>query len=321
VSLCLLTYNRGGLLPATLDSLLAQTFGDFELIVSDDCSTDGTEEVCREYQRRDPRLVYRKNERRLRMPGNLNAGIGLAQADLVANLHDGDIYRIDLLEKWVSALKEVPEAAFVFNAYQCLDWRTKQNKVERHEFPPVIPVRALTDRMMFDLTSPVWGTVLARRRCYTELGLFNPRYSWYSDVEMWMRLNLVWPVCYVAEPVIALHLHELDRPYAVLNWSHERMLVAMHEEIIDQVYRDDPAAGARALGKLRRVRDRRWFSKLALCLKRGDARLFEEGSRMLAAEDAPLLRLAGWIGRGVASLWKRPPDPFHSPPRSYDERA
>jgi glycosyltransferase involved in cell wall biosynthesis len=320
VSVCLLTYNRSELLPATIDSLLAQSFGDFELIVSDDCSADVTEQICRDYEARDRRILYRRNQHRLKMPGNLNSAISLARGALVANLHDGDIYRSDLLQKWVRALTEAPDAAFVFNAYECVERRTKNIRIEQHNFPPVIPVRMLTDRMMFDLTSPVWGTVMARRRCYAESGLFNPRYSWYSDVEMWMRLNTVWPVCYVPEPLISLHVHEDDRPYAVINWSHERMLVAMHEEIIDRVYVEDPVGGALALRRLRRVQDRRWLVKLAVCLKRRDFSLLYQGARMLAAEDRLFVRLIGLAGTGIAGVqeWSNQPMRSKQPPQLRD---
>jgi len=54
ISNALTTYNRAKVLPKTLDSLLAQAYGDFELIISDDCSSDQTEEVYREYVRKDP---------------------------------------------------------------------------------------------------------------------------------------------------------------------------------------------------------------------------------------------------------------------------
>jgi glycosyltransferase involved in cell wall biosynthesis len=118
ISVVLTTYNRSRVLPTTLDSVLAQSCADFELIVSDDCSPDATEAVCREYMRRDPRVRYRRNPKNLRMPGNLNAGIAEARGVYVANLHDGDIYRADLLEKWSGALDRHPNAAFVFNQYE-----------------------------------------------------------------------------------------------------------------------------------------------------------------------------------------------------------
>jgi glycosyltransferase involved in cell wall biosynthesis len=61
VSICLLTYNRASELPKTLDSLLAQTHSDFELIINDDRSPDDTEAICREYEKKDTRVNYFKN--------------------------------------------------------------------------------------------------------------------------------------------------------------------------------------------------------------------------------------------------------------------
>ncbi len=72
VSIVLTTYNRAEALSKTLDTLLVQSLIDFELIVCDDCSTDRTPEVVTEYAARDPRIIYQRNQRNLRMPGNLN---------------------------------------------------------------------------------------------------------------------------------------------------------------------------------------------------------------------------------------------------------
>jgi hypothetical protein len=85
---------------------------------------------------------------------------------------------------------------------------------------------------------------MARRSAYAAVGPFNDRDSFYADVEMWMRLNLRFPVAYVAEPLIRITPHESDHPYAYVNWSLERGLVAMREEIADGLYRDDPVAAA-----------------------------------------------------------------------------
>ena len=79
VSICLTTYNRGEALACTLESLLVQSFPDFELIISDDCSTDRTAEIVATYQDRDRRVKYRRNATNLSMPGNLNAVISEAK--------------------------------------------------------------------------------------------------------------------------------------------------------------------------------------------------------------------------------------------------
>jgi len=90
VSVCLVTYNRAGVLAETIESILNQTFSDFELIISDDCSTDNTETVCRKYAEKDGRIKYFRNEKNLSMPANLNLAISRARGQYIANLHDGE---------------------------------------------------------------------------------------------------------------------------------------------------------------------------------------------------------------------------------------
>ena len=70
VTIGLPIYNGASLCPIAIESVLAQTYPDFELLISDNCSTDETEEVCREYGRRDSRVRYTKTERNLGPAGN-----------------------------------------------------------------------------------------------------------------------------------------------------------------------------------------------------------------------------------------------------------
>jgi len=204
ISVVLTTYNRAGVLASTLDDVLSQTCADFELIVSDDCSPDHTEELCREYMRRDPRVRYRRNPRNLRMPGNLNAAIAEARGEYVANLHDGDIYRADLLEKWSGALDRHPNAAFVFNQYSSGE-PGSPTRLHALDLPECIGGREfLLRHFTTQWGSPVFGTVMARKACYDAVGPFDPAYSFNSDVEMWARLAMRYDVAYVAEPLIQI---------------------------------------------------------------------------------------------------------------------
>ena len=206
VSVVLTTYNRANLVGKTIESILNQTFRDFELIVCDDCSRDSTEQVCAEYARRDPRVRYIRNEKNVGMPENLNSGIHAARGTYVANIHDGDTYCPTLLERWKRALDEAPEAAFVFNQYRIVDARGSEMKVYREPFPASFSGSLLIDeyfrRWRFD--SPVYGTVMARRSAYFEMGLFDPRFQFISDVDMWLRLADRHEVAFVAEPLIEI---------------------------------------------------------------------------------------------------------------------
>lgn len=214
----LTTYNRAHVLPLTLDSILQQTFTDFELVVSDDNSKDHTGRVVAEFAARDARIRYRRNATNLKMPGNLNAGIHASRGEYVANLHDGDIYRVDLLEKWSRALDQYPSAAFVFNDYLAVDPRVGE-RLYVTPMPPCMNGREFLRRVYTrNWGSPVYGTVMARRACYESVGLFDPAYSFDSDTEMWVRLASRYDVAHVAEPLITVTPRESNHLLSRHRW-------------------------------------------------------------------------------------------------------
>lgn len=206
VSIVLVTYNREKFLPRTLDCILSQTHSDFELLICDDCSTDGTEALCRKYLQSDSRIRYFRNDVNLGMPGNLNAGISRTRCEFVANLHDGDIYHPRLVEKWREALVRNPSAGFVFNIYRHLlaDGRSKG---VTNTFPGLMRGHEFLEDICFrddEMECPVWGTVMARRRVYEALGLFDPTYGFWSDFDMWFRIAEQYDIAFVPEVLIDL---------------------------------------------------------------------------------------------------------------------
>lgn len=303
ISICLTSYNRGCQISKTLDSLLAQDFSDFELLIQDDCSSDNTEEVCRTYERRDSRVRFVRNPTNLGMPGNLNAVVARARGDFVANLHDGDIYRADLLRRWRQSLQETG-GAFVFNALQFVDHDGTDRGTDVHPFGPRIERGALVAYMLERFCSPVWGTVMARRRCYEELGYFDPEYSFIADVEMWMRMNLSHPVAYVPEPLIQLTPHEPDRPYASVNWDLERAAVTMRHRTAERYFDGDSKALRAYLARFGRVQDRRWLFLAASCVKMGEWRKVFEASKLFRCSSRRVLRTAGLALVPLTWLWK-----------------
>ncbi|HEY7212188.1 MAG TPA: glycosyltransferase family A protein [Bryobacteraceae bacterium] len=205
ISVVLVTYNRARFLPRTLDSIHAQTFANYELLICDDCSTDSTREICRAYAARDSRIHYYRNKVNIRMPANLNAGLERARCELVANLHDGDIYHPTLLEKWHNALVAYPSAGFVFNKYRHLDDAGNAALVVNN-FPELIPGHKFLEYCFRgrDLESPVWGTVMARRSIYQKFDYFDTRYSFWADFDMWFRIAEEHDVAFVNESLIDL---------------------------------------------------------------------------------------------------------------------
>jgi glycosyltransferase involved in cell wall biosynthesis len=211
VSVVLVTYNRVNVLEETLRSLLAQTLDDFELIVCDDASTDGTPVVMAEWAARDPRILYVRQPRNLKTAGNLRDGVALAKAELVAVLHDSDVYDPRLLERWVAALRACPEAAFVFNAYNQLDADGRIEVTYRNHFDSCVPGRVLLERYYFrrwHFDSPAWGTVMFRKSKYLAVGGFDTRFPFVADVDLYLKLAETNCVAYIPDALIGLASRE-----------------------------------------------------------------------------------------------------------------
>src|SRR2546423_5531901 len=172
VSVCLLTYNRAKALPRSLYCLLNQTYRNFELIINDDCSTDETAEVCQEFVRKDRRVHYYRNEKNLRYPGNQNAAMARAQFDLLAIVHDGDIYRPDCIEVWVTAMTNNPTVGIAFNASDALDDAGRVALCYRHGYPPVMRGHEMLDEMFAVYSSPIFGIAMFRKHLAVDAGGF-----------------------------------------------------------------------------------------------------------------------------------------------------
>lgn len=219
VSICLVTYNRADVLSQTIDSILNQSYSDFELIISDDNSSDETRNVCEYYQQKDNRVRYYCNEHNFKMPGNLNAAISRATGEYIADLHDGDVYKPLLIEKWVHALDTFPDALFVFNGYEIIDNDGKSDNFIHSDFEDINDGAKLMEYFQRTFTSAPWGTVMVRRMAYERFGFFNPVYGFLSDVEMWLRLGYMGKVAYIKEPLITLAQRDKTRFYYFPDWD------------------------------------------------------------------------------------------------------
>jgi glycosyltransferase involved in cell wall biosynthesis len=105
LSIGLPVYNRGKLLKQSLDALLNQTFSDFELIISDNASTDGTEELCREYAQRDGRIRYYRNRLNIGGPRNFNRTFELSSSEYFKWATSDDLCAPQFLELALEVLE------------------------------------------------------------------------------------------------------------------------------------------------------------------------------------------------------------------------
>lgn len=121
VSVIIPTYNRADLLPRAVDSILAQTLTDFELIVIDDGSTDDTQRILNVYAQQDKRVKVLINEHNCGVSCARNKGLASARGTYVSMLDSDDYAMADMLERQVRYMRKHPELAAVTGDYYSLD--------------------------------------------------------------------------------------------------------------------------------------------------------------------------------------------------------
>jgi len=267
VSICLLTYKRAKNLGRSLDSLLAQTHPDFELIINDDCSPDETEAVARSYEKRDPRVRYCRRKRNLRYAGNQNAAIDRARSDYVAIVHDGDVYREDLIEKWVTALIKYPTAALVFNDVALLNNSGETTVIVHHPYPPLVSGQRLFDEMILRWDSPIFGIVMVRKSCVKSVGPFDTQFPVLADVDMWLRLLLKFDGAFIDEVLYNIAARENDHISRDVNWSIVAENERIHRLNAKRRYPDDNCEHEQLSKRLDKLFFRLRLQNLYFCLK------------------------------------------------------
>jgi glycosyltransferase involved in cell wall biosynthesis len=129
VSIGLPVYNGENYLAETIDSILAQTFTDFELIISDNASTDRTEAICRQYAAQDPRIRYVRNANNLGAARNYNCAFELAHGEYFKwNGHD-DPLAPSFLERCIEVLDRHPGVVLCFARNRAIDERGEDHDV------------------------------------------------------------------------------------------------------------------------------------------------------------------------------------------------
>ncbi len=114
-------YNVGNFLVEAVESVIAQTFQDWTLLILDDCSTDDTSSVAALFVRKDERITYLKNEQNLGMVNNWNKGITYCKSTYFVKLDADDKWHPDMIESALGILNEHKDVGIVFTKYVNID--------------------------------------------------------------------------------------------------------------------------------------------------------------------------------------------------------
>ena len=223
ISVCLLTYNHVNVIESTLQSILEQTIFNYEVIVSDDCSTDGTWERILDLAAADARIKPVRTPYNMGMANNANFAVKQSNRPYIALLHHDDLYRKDLLEKWAGVLDRHLDVGFVFNPYD------EPNAEHTYGTPfseERLDGRWFLEKVLFARWGcPIRGTAMIRRTCWEKLGGMREQFGMLADVDLWMRLSRIAAVGYVNETLIhvrALRPDHYPDIYTGKQWHWKR---------------------------------------------------------------------------------------------------
>jgi len=178
VSVVLPVYNGAAYVRQSIESCLAQTHSNIELVIVDDCSTDDTPSIIAEYARRDPRIIALRNEKNKRLPGTLNVGFAATSGKLLTWTSHDNYYAPTAIETMVRYLCTWQDMDLVYSAYHMIDADgTVQPRV--NYLPP--PWRLRVENV-------VGAYFMYRRRVYEGIGGYREDMEYIEDYEYWVRV-------------------------------------------------------------------------------------------------------------------------------------
>jgi glycosyltransferase involved in cell wall biosynthesis len=185
ISICIPAYKAEKYLPAALESVRAQRFTNWELIVTEDGSRDSTEELVREFARRVSQPVrYDRHRENLGLPATRNTGIAAATGEWIALLDADDVWTTGHLES-IAALIPGTSAELIHAGSVLFDSDTGREIEVRAPTPEIL---AGFPRSLFDGLYAIQPSSVVLRRCLWEaVGGFDPTFRYVEDREMWIR--------------------------------------------------------------------------------------------------------------------------------------
>ena len=203
VSVILPVYNAEPYLAEAVQSILDQSFTDFEFLIHDDGSTDGSLAILQDFAARDARI---------RVTSGPNQGVGVVPGLLIADARGALIARMDAddvclpqrLEKQVAFLEAHPDHVMVAG------WGLTMDAEGRFIAPGKLPVthEDIDGRHLRGLTTILQSAVTMRTKALQAAGGYNPEFPNAEDLELWLRLAEVGKIANLPEVVIRIRIHD-----------------------------------------------------------------------------------------------------------------
>lgn len=216
VSVCVPTYNGEKHLRACLDSILRQTFTNFELLLIDDCSTDSTASILLEYAKKDSRIRFVQNKQNLGLVANWNKCVELAHGEWIKFLFQDDLLHVHCIERMLTAANR----PIVFCRREFI-FEEGTDKETAKDYLAIPGVSDLVTNPQDINPSEIQNAVLREprnffgeptaallhRSVFERFGLFNTDLAQFCDLEFWIRVSSSTGLSYVDESLATFRYH------------------------------------------------------------------------------------------------------------------
>ena len=205
ISVIIPTYNRGWIIKEAIDSVLAQEYINYELIVVDDGSTDDTHDILNSYQKSF--LVLRQNNKGV--SSARNRGLAAASGQFIAFLDSDDFWLPQKLSQQVDFFHSNPDALICQTEEIWIRNNVRVNPKKRHKKPSGM---IFEPSLSLCLVSP--SAVMIKKNLFEEVGLFDETLPACEDYDLWLRVSCRHPV------------HLIDTPLIIKRGGHDDQLSA-----------------------------------------------------------------------------------------------
>lgn len=254
VSIVLPIYNGEKYMRQSIESVINQTYKNWELIIIDDCSIDNTPIIAKEYADKDNRIRYYRNETNLKLPRGLNRGFSLSKGDYLTWTSDDNLYLPNALEVMIKTLIR-NKVELVYASYDIID---ENDKIIGETIAPDDSKRAIL----------AWNCVgacfLYTRKVYEEIGEYNPDLFLVEDYEFWIRVCSKFEGIAIKEKLYRYRLH-CDN---LTSTAREGKIRRLGKEMLENnIYR---------FGKLDLKQKRNYYAQLSkLCDNKKEQKKYE----------------------------------------------
>jgi len=228
ISVILPTYNRAKLINRSINSVLNQTYTEFELIIIDDGSVDFTEAIINKIE--DSRILYLRHEKNCGAAAARNTGLKIARGEFVAFQDSDDMWMPEKLEKQIRAILEAPsEVGVVYTDMLRID----TNGQNYYWHSPEITSGSLinTNTLCYQVGNLGIVSMLIRKACLEEIGYFDERLPRFIDMDLCMRLSKKFKFKHIREPLVKYCMTE--------GISTNSAATIIAEKLLLQKYYDD----------------------------------------------------------------------------------